>query len=316
MNRMKTVSPRAIVSGALLIAACGSSASSAPAGGDATGASGRCETLAPNPAPALPHVDRGEADARAVKSALDAILAAQSPPMVPVAAGDTIPSLTCSDLATPEDGGLGCAFAIARGAAPAVDVTTPRPSPLAKTLYDALASAGVGACEDIAHGAFERVANLTVDERSLHFDDVSTHAALPEPNLTVEGAPAKDVVDAIAAGGVDDCDGTRTLFLVCNRSGGAPACGASYLPLDDVGGSALLYVCNPRANAKGPTPDAASSKRIWDAILAAAKDRSFAPLTGTLDEATVINARTFRWDGERLSLHLVVDRAVAPPPSH
>ena len=53
---------------------------------------------------------------------------------------------------------------------------------------------------------------------------------------------------------------------------------------------------------------------MWKAMVTAAEGAGFKPLNGTIAQATVINARTFSWDGNTLAFTLTVDDATPPTP--
>ena len=56
----------------------------------------------------------------------------------------------------------------------------------------------------------------------------------------------------------------------------------------------------------------ASSVRIWESILTAAAAAHFQPLSGTIDQTTVVNARYFTWDGSNLGFTLVTGNGTPP----
>jgi hypothetical protein len=155
--------------------------------------------------------------------------------------------------------------------------------------------------------------NVSVNSNGAQFDDGSNYASIPEPNVIVRGMPAQNLLSALAAAGINDCDPTRTVFLICNSFGGAPNCGYQWQAFQMVGSSELLPTCGPSATtSQGATLDAASSSSIWRAVLAAATASGFRPSSGTLAQTTVINARYFSWDGSNLGFTLVTGDAVPP----
>jgi hypothetical protein len=137
-----------------------------------------------------------------------------------------------------------------------------------------------------------------VTATEIQFDDASNYATFDAPNIRVRGADAQAVISAFAAAGIDDCDPTRNLFIVCNTGGGAPGCGHEWMDLATVGASELLPVCGPGGGTQAEPPfDAATSLTIWNAIVKVAADAGFQPMNGTMAQTTVINADYFTWDG-------------------
>lgn len=190
--------------------------------------------------------------------------------------------------------------------------TAPASSTLSEKLDEALRSAGASQCVD-PHGTFTRLANVTVDGESAHFDDVSKYDLPLEPNVTFPTAESNAVFRALAAAGFSDCDPSRTALFVCNTLNGAPDCGYSYNALANVDGSYYRNVCGPSPSSAGAQLTAAQSRDVWRALIAGAKAASFAPSRGTIEQVNVINARSFRWDGTNLRMLLVADNATPPP---
>ena len=87
------------------------------------------------------------------------------------------------------------------------------------------------------------------------------------------------------------------------------------MPLQTVGSSDLIPMCMGEGETwPGPSIDASASMGIWQAILTAAMDAGFQPMSGTLAQTTVINARYFTWDGTSLTFSLVQGNATPPAP--
>ncbi len=292
---------------ALWLAACAGHTS-----GVAGGGTGACETIKASPTPQLPHVSVSGTKVTAITQSLDAIFASQSPP---IAAGSAyaIPNLDCADVEPPMGtSGYACTFEIRIAGAQPIAVTLAQPSTLAQTLFEALTAAGAATC-DLSFGPHVVLASMTVSAGAVQFDDTSSYQAFPAPNVVAHGADAKSVIDAFSAAGIDDCDPTRTVFLVCNTLSGAPSCGTQWMPLVKLGSSEAIPVCaGSGATSPGATLAAAPSLAIWKAISAAATDAGFQPSNGTIAQATVVNARYFTWDGASLGFTLVMDDATPP----
>jgi hypothetical protein len=267
------------------------------------------------------------ANAAAIMQALDAIFASQTPPVSPGTAY-SLPSLDCSDIAVPGDSGFECLLALgadggsqievsditasAVGATDGGEDTDAGGSMLAQNLFNALAAAVSMPCVD-PHGVHIQLQNVSVTANEIQFDDASNYATFDAPNILVRGPDAQGVISAFAAAGVDDCDPTRNLFIVCNALGGAaPSCGHEWMTLATVGASILESVCGPGGGTEPEPPfDAPTSLAIWNAIIKAASDAGFEPMNGTIAQTTVINADYFTWDGTTLAFLLVADDPAA-----
>jgi hypothetical protein len=289
----------------LAITGCGTSGASEDSGADH---GGTCTTVGPGPQSKRVHVDATGESARAVLRAISAVLAAQTPP-VPASASYALSSLVCSEVSEPgADSGLACTLVMNDGAT----VTTPPSSTVAEGLDDSLHAAGAAQCVD-PHGTFTRLADVTVDDESAHFDDITNYDVALEPNVTFPNAESKAVIQALAAAGFSDCDPSRSVLFVCNTLSGAPGCGYSWSALTNVDGSYNRNVCGPSPSFPGAQLTAPQSLDLWRALIAGAKAANFAPSRGTIEEANVINARGFRWDGTNLRMLLVADNATPPP---
>jgi hypothetical protein len=273
--------------------------------------------VAPRPTAALPHVSATGDATRAVVRAIDAILAAQTPPVARGTALYETAELDCGDVSSPMGGGYQCSFDLRVDGGTVVSVKLTAPSSLAKNLFDALAAAGTKECSDLAHGDFLRLANVKIalPSSTLDLDDGSSYAIPPAPNVTVDGKAASDLLAAMQTAAMTDCDAASRPFLVCNTAGGAPACGFMLRSLDDVGSSKLLYTCNPRGTGAPKQLATADSARLWSAILAAASAGGYKPLNGTVAQATVVNASYFQYDGKQLGFTLTMDDATPPGPA-
>ncbi len=251
--------------------------------------------------------------AQAAIDALAAIFAAQSP-AIEVGPTYGILQLNIENLWVPDatPGFSGTVVVDAGGGTTVEAAASPEQ---AEGLFNALLTAGAKNCDDPAHGAFLHLVAMTVktDAVTMEFDDLSNDTALPAPDLSVKGDVAKGVLDAFATAGIVDCDPSRKTQLVCNKLEPAPACGYSAVELDEVNGEYLLHACAPSAVDGGPVLTDAASAALWNALLAAAKSAGVQPLTGTIDEATVLNASFFRWDGETLGCRFVADHVELPP---
>ncbi len=76
----------------------------------------------------------------------------------------------------------------------------------------------------------------------------------------------------------------------------------------------LVYTCQPES-VPAPHPlDAADSSAFWKAILAAGNAAGYHPDHGTVDQATVVNASFFQFDGETLGFTFTADDVTPPPP--
>ncbi len=269
--------------------------------------------------PRLPHVTGSATDATRVASAIDAIVAADAPSQKAATTSYALKTLDCSDVETPEQGpnggGWTCSLAVAIDGAAPVTIEDKQASARSKELHDALTAAGAKECNDLAHGNFVRLANVTVgvSTPALAFDDASNDHLPPDPNVVATGSAATDVVAAMKGAAIDDCNVTSKAFVVCTAMGGPPTCSYERQNLDTVAGSALVPACMPGETTAGGNVDAGASKTLWSALLGAAKSAGYKPLNGTLDQATVVNASFFSWDGTTLGLTLTVDDAAPPP---
>jgi hypothetical protein len=296
-----------------LLAVLGSAGCAGHTTGDASdgGGNAACATIAAPLDAHLAHVSATGANATAIAQALDVLFAAQSPPVNP---GQTyaIPTLDCGDVEPPfGGGGYACTFQLQPSSGAAIAVTANPPSTLAQGLYDALTAAGATTC-DQGHGPHVVLQNMTVSPGEAQYDDVSHDASFPTPNLVVHGADAESLVAAFAAAGIDDCDPTRYVFLICSTLSGAPSCSYQWMPLDKVGSSYALPACGSGVGSSGPTLAAAPSLAIWRAVQRAATDAGFHPLSGTIAQANVVNARYFTWNGSTLTATMTMDDATPP----
>jgi hypothetical protein len=153
---------------------------------------------------------------------------------------------------------------------------------------------------------------MSVGGSQVQYDDTATFGPFPAPNVSVRGADATSVVSAFAAAGIDDCDATRYVFLVCTAIGGPPTCSYQWMPLVASGSAEAFPVCMGSVESPGGSVTATASLAVWQAILAAAGSAGFQPSSGTLAQTTVINARYFTWDGTTLTFTLVQGNATPP----
>jgi hypothetical protein len=264
--------------------------------------SGAC-VIAPPAAVQLPHVDATGAKAADVVNTLAAILSSQMPAISPGQMYQ-IDTLDC---------GGGCAFQVKVDGGQSMKVSLGQASPLAQTLYDALAAAGAVPCGgDGKSGPSVNVANLTATPDQLHFDDVSHDTPLPAPEVVATGSAAQDLVAAFAAAAINDCDPSRKVFVTCNNLSGRPSCAYQATPLQKVGSSWLLNSCTgsntTMSQVLGPDP----SQAMWRAILAAAGAGGFQPKRGTLEQTNSVDARYFTWDGASLGFTLATSTLAQP----
>jgi hypothetical protein len=309
------VSHRLVYGLAILVAAPwvnGCTDAGASAGGDD---SATCTTIPAPPVSQLPHVSATGASAAGIEQALDAIFAAQTPAVSP-GSSYTIPTLDCGDSQAPVDpvgpSGYRCTLQVQLGSGQPIPVTVAPPSSPAQNLVSALMAAGSTGC-NAGFGLQLQLANVTVSASGVQYDDASSYAAFDPPNVTAHGADAQGVLAAFAAAGVDDCDPTRYVFLVCSGPGSAPSCSTQFMPLQSVGSSDLIPLCMGEGETwPGSSFDASSSLAMWQAIQTAAQDAGFQPMSGTLAESNVINARYFTWDGTTLTFTLVEGNATPP----
>jgi hypothetical protein len=286
-------------------------------GGDSqSGGGGDCQTLAPPPGEELPHVSVTGTTATAITQALDAIFASQTPPISP---GQTysIPTLDCRSAENPSGTSVLCTMEVAIGGGEPIPVRmSEASSALALDLLEAFLAADL-ACAD-AHGLNIHIKNMSVSPEAVEYDDRTKLDVFPPPNVVVRGMAAQNVVDAVAAAGINECgsDDGKVRF-VCDTLGDGLSCSFIWWPTEKVGSSELIQVCG----AMGPSLDpndllpvpAAASPALWQSILAAAEEAGYQPLNGTLAEATVLNADFFRWNGSSLGFRVIVDNIQGSP---
>jgi hypothetical protein len=299
---------------------CGSSdtkVASGSSGGDGgSGGSAAC-VIAPRAAASLPQVSASGKSAKAVVTAIDAILAAQTPPTAPAKRTYSAKNLDASLLSAPVGtDGYGAPFDLEIDGQKRVKVNLDRPSQLAQNLFDALAGAGVAECNDPAHGQFIAAVDFRADvaRSQIELENNSEYRLPPEPNVVVDANAAGPVLDAFRAAKITECEAASSLFFVCNTESSVPGCSVQKLDLDKVGDSELVYTCTPRSSETPRQLDAADSEKIWKALLGAAKAAGYQPDEGTLDNANVINASYFQFDGNKLGMTIVVTNATPPPP--
>jgi len=275
-----------------------------------------CSIVGPAPKSQLPHVTASGSDAMQVGQALDAIFASQTPPVSP-GQDYVLSRLTCVDVQVPlATTGYECSAEVQTDGGQPIAVNANAPSALAQNLFDALTAAGSTTCVD-PHGVRTDLQNIVVSPAEVQFDDGSNYQPFPSPNVTVAGADAQAVMMALARAKIDDCDPSRSVFIICNSFGGSPSCGYQWLSLQTVGSSELVPVCGPGSGGttQGATLDVASSVAIWQSILSAATAARFQPMSGTIEQTTVVNARYFTWDGSSLGFMLVTGDAMPPGPA-
>jgi hypothetical protein len=284
----------------------------------AKGNAATCSTVGPAPQSQLPRLTASGASAMGITQALDAIFASQTPP-ISLGQAYALPSLSCADVQTGlgNSGGYECALQVQIDGGAPTDVNANAPSALAQNLFNALTAAGATTCA--TPGSINvTLENATVTPQDVSFDDASQYRSFPAPDVVVRGADAQNVIHSLAAAGIDDCDPSRSVFLICTMPDAVPNCGYQWLGLKTMGSSELVPFCGP---GSGPVPaggtlDSSSSAAIWQSILAAAAADHFQPLNGTIEQTRVINARYFTWDGAQLGFMLVADDATAPPAAH
>lgn len=279
--------------------------------------------VAPRANDALPHVTASGTEAAAVVHAIDSILRLNTPSIEPAKQSYVADTVVCENVtaATPNRAtGYGCSLALAVDGGPAVAVDVPSPSKLAQDLYAALQSAGGSKCIDYAHGEFIRAknfaANISASSSTANWDDVSNYSSPSSPNVVVDGASASGILSSFSNAKVADCDPSARAFVICTADQGTPSCSVLRDTLTDVSGSKLVYTCNPQGGEPQPAVALSDgdSRAVWAAITAAASAVNFAPLNGTIAQATVLNARYFQFDGVKLGFNLTLDDASAPPP--
>jgi hypothetical protein len=275
-----------------------------------------CSIVRPAPESKLPHVTVFGSSAMQLRQALDAIFAAQTPPVSPGQAY-VLSSLSCVDVQVPlATTGYECSAEVQRDGGLPIAANANAPSALAQSLFDALTAAGSTTCVD-PHGVRVDLRNIEVSPAEVQFDDASNFQPFPAPNVMVRGADAQAVMMALGRAGIDDCDPTRSVFIICNSFSGTPNCGYQWLSLQIVGSSELVPSCGPGSGGatQGASLEAASSVAIWQSILTAATTAHFQPLSGTIQETTAVNARYFTWDGSSLGFTLVTGNATPPSPA-
>ena len=91
-------------------------------------------------------------------------------------------------------------------------------------MFDALQATGTSGCFD-PHGTAIKLANATLSASGAQYEDTSSYAPLPKPNVVFDGAEARAIIDAIARTKIDDCHLARQVLLVCGKLQPAPTCG-------------------------------------------------------------------------------------------
>jgi hypothetical protein len=257
----------------------------------------------------------GGAQGKAVVSALGELLGAQQPPVPEGTRTYAMQTITCSTVFTPAADGSNCSLDVSIDGGASLAIGT-RDRALAVSLFSALADAGAVACNDLAHGDFLHLSNVAIDIASgtVEFDDASKFSLPPSPNVRASGPEGARVVAAMEAASINDCDPSRTVFIVCNQFSESPACSTTFFPFENVGGSELVGACLPQP-AVGPTIQLGASEALtlWNAIVGAAAASGFTPLNGTIEQATIINARYFTWDGASVGFLLTADNPTPPP---
>lgn len=237
--------------------------------GCATSTTPEVQTPAPTPvqfrapaaAPALPHRTATAAEAGAVFEQLRAVLPAQD--------AYDIGSLSCTWVELPDGDWSSCQ----------IDDVRVEDRAKAVKLGDAVRLAGAEL--DLGNKMPSVVVrNVHASRDSLSFDDAANAKRPLAPNTRLEGRAMEEVMSAIANAGVKEDDGT--LFIVCNRFEGKPACG---------------YQMH---NQPSPPLDAARSARLWNVFVHE-------------PNKTVLNASRFTYDGKALSFYRVIDDATPPP---
>jgi hypothetical protein len=258
----------------------------------------------------LPHASASGAKATAVVKALDAIMAAQIPPLAPLPAY-AIPNLGCSNGTQ-----AACSFEIKTGGTQSISVSTMSSPSLAEGLFNALRDAGSTPCTGFAGkvpgGGIEEIflENVSASASDVQFEDASQFKDFFTQNVVAHGADAQSVVAAFKAAGIDDCDTTRKVFIICNGSFDAPSCGYQWMK---EGNGGVVHSCGGlMASAGGDfRPDA--SRAIWRSLLTAAEHAGFESANGPIAQTSTINARFFILDGSDLRFSL--NTGVARPPN-
>jgi len=279
---------------------------------------GMCKSIArPSTAP-LPHVKATGAKGTAVVQALTAIYAAQTPPLMPPAT-HTIPSLSCSSSE--------CNFKLQNGSS-LVDIKLDPASPLARNLYSALVAAGAEPCGGAiapapppggGGGSYLKLTSMTVRLNEAEFDDVSSYTHGWEPNVVATGAAAQAMVAAFSFAGINDCDPSSSVFMICNTRNGHPECGYQRRPYKKVGAYWYLDTCIGTGGML-PGDDLSNDQatKVWQAILGAAQAAGFKPNDIPLEQTNIINGHFFTFDGTTVRFFLIADHATPPmpPPMH
>jgi hypothetical protein len=272
-------------------------------------------TLAAPSTASAPHVEAVLDQAAAVTQAVEAVLSAQNPSLLNVDHQYTLSAVSCVNARSPGvTRGYGCTLLVGADASTAAMIATPGAP--AQDLFQALVAAGAKECNDIAHGEFLSLEHVSASSASLRFDDVSNYSTTPAPNLVLVGNDARNLIAALSAAEVDDCDPARALQLVCNKTGVDAACSYTWQPLTEVDGARLVATCGPASGDQvaGAILRTADSNALWQALTVGAMHAGVAPLRGSFANSTVLNAGFFRWDGTHLGCHVTIDDATPPPP--
>lgn len=266
--------------------------------------------VAPPPRQDLPRVTVGDPEASEIIGALETALAARS---VAVGSSYEIGQLDCSNVSTPQAEAVSCLFDVKVDGGQPVEVDTADAGSTAQALFDAFTSAGVMPCID-SHRDSIGLRDLSIAQGVVEFADASIYSKQPAPNLNVTGSTARGLLDALESAGIDDCNPERRVFLACHTvTGGGAECGYQLHPVVEVGNSWLQDTCRLQPVEPGGVLDGTQSLQLWGALLAAAKAGNYQPPNGTLDEASVVNASTFGWDGEELGFVFTADNPGLPP---
>lgn len=287
-----------------------------PNAGVDTDGDGACTAIGPPVGAALPRVASAGAPATTVASEIAALLAARESPIALGAQTIAMQNLFCSKTFTPLGAGATCSLDVSIDGGAPVEIGTPSPD-LAESLFGALIDGGASACQDFAHRDSLHLSHVVINlsKGSLEFDDASQYSLPPSPNVRASGAEAAAVVAAMESANINDCDPSRTAFVVCNKQAETPACSTTFFPLEQVGESALVNIClPPLADAATVQLGAPEALTLWNAISGAAAASGYAPLHGTIEQATIINAKHFTWDGTSVGFLLTADNPVVPPP--
>jgi hypothetical protein len=266
--------------------------------------------VAPPPRQDLPRVTVGGPEAAEIIRALETALASSS---IAVGSSYEIEQLDCSNVSTPQAEAVSCLFDVKVDGGQSVAIDTGDAVSAAQAIFDAFTGAGAMPCID-AHRDSISLRELSVAQGAVEFADASIYSKQPAPNVNVTGSTARGLVDAFKSAGIDDCNPERRVFLACHTvTGGGVECGYQLHPVVQVEDSWLQDTCRLQPVEPGGVLDGAQSLQLWGALLAAAKASNYQPLNGTLDEASVVNASTFSWDGEELSFSFTADNPGLPP---